>query len=388
MYTDRRDTELANIFPSFVNDDTHHNHWNAENKNGVWYEAITIPRECQLSSTPYLLFLEKYCRVNITCSSSSNSNNGFMLESSSWWNTEVDGWNYGQSIGACQIDVQQRRSYAQGLYPITEIPKEEHIFQNPNLDRSRWKLNDMGRLVVSSWSDYYDLRQIPRTSPVALLMTYPLTLYYAIVQYGMVPCTIAYQMEHRPLRIHIVGVEKELNFLDIYKELAYLLPTDFGIELVFCIRPDMIPMSLVSTQRSHSDQGPSKVLYTAQLMNTIHISIVCGIYGDESSLHPNWDCGGGPPDMIMAYNAGLYAYDSWRHMIDYLYHPNTNAIGICSDYNEHSAVQCAAILGGMAGQNSVVRNPFRQPRAMPVYSMNLPQYSNSFLYVVNEQSLE
>ena len=267
-------------------------------------------------------------------------------------------------------------------------------------DRNQWKFNDVGLVIVSSWTEYYQLRQIPRTSPIALLMTYPLTLYYSIVTYGAVPCTIAYQIEHRALRIHIVGVEKELNFLDIYKELAFLLPPNFTIELVFCIRPDMLPASLVAKQHDTNDSSSfprtdrsadkrsSKILYSVQLMKTIHISIVCGIYGDETSLHPNLDCGGGPPDMIMAYNAGIYAYESWRYMIDYLYHPNTNTIGICSDYNECSAVQCAAILGGIDCQNGVVLNPFRQPRAMPVYSMNLPQYSNSFLYVVNEQSLE
>jgi hypothetical protein len=205
---------------------------------------------------------------------------------------------------------------------------------------------------------------------------------------------VAYRLEHRPLRIHIVGVEKELNFLDMYTELAFLLPFDFRVELVFCIRPDMIPLSLIGDKSSfpnveRSTERSSKILYHVQLMETLHISIVCGIYGDESSLHPNFDCGGrGPPDIIMAYNAGLYAYESWRYMIDYLYNPNCTTIGICSDYNEHSAVQCASIIGGIQCQNSVTMNPFRQPRAMPVYSMNLPQYSNGFLYVVNEQSLE
>ena len=356
--------------------------------NDWWYEAITKPRECQISSSPYLTFLSEKCNVNI----GSNSESLGSSSSSSWWNTEVDGWNYGQSIGASQIDLRRRRSYAQGFDPITDVPMETNIFGHPPRDPSKWTFNPVGLLQMSSWTEYYQIRQIPQSSPIALLMTYPLTLYYAILQYGTVPCTIAYQMEHRPLRIHIVGVEKELNFLDLYKELAYLLPVDFHVELVFCIRPDMIPTSLAAERTDHpassSSSSSSPLLYRVQLVETIQVSVVCGVYGDESSLHPNLDCGGGPPDMIMAYNAGLYAYESWRYLINYLYNPSTTAIGICTDYNEHSAVQCATILGGSTCQNSVIVNPFRQPRAMPVYSMNLPQYSNGFLYVVNEQSME
>jgi len=57
------------------------------------------------------------------------------------------------------------------------------------------------------------------------------------------------------------------------------------------------------------------------------------------------------------------------------------------DYNEHSGVNCAK-LGGWRAAQSLDVNPFRQPRAMPVYCMNLPQFSNGFMYVFNEQDLE
>ena len=33
-------------------------------------------------------------------------------------------------------------------------------------------------------------------------------------------------------------------------------------------------------------------------------------------------------------------------------------------------------------------NAFRQPVALPVYSMNLPQYANGFMYAFNKQTLE
>ena len=121
------------------------------------------------------------------------------------------------------------------------------------------------------------------------------------------------------------------------------------------------------------------------LCSNLNISVVCGTYG--GSLDPKFDCGtAGPPDMVMGLNAGLYAYESWRSVVTFLHH-NPGIVGVFTDYNEYSGVNCAG-LAGQVGRESLCVNPFRQPRAMPVYSMNLPQFSNGFLYVVNAQELE
>ena len=140
----------------------------------------------------------------------------------------------------------------------------------------------------------------------------------------------------------------------------------------------MIPAKCKATQGS--DNWLLKIEF-----ETMTIGVVSGTYGG-ATLDPNFDCGTGPPDMIVALNAGLYAYDSWRSVVNYLYH-NKNVVGVFSDYNEYSGVNCASLGGGKSRQSLCI-NPFRQPRAMPVYSMNLPQFSNGFLYVFNEQELE
>ena len=140
----------------------------------------------------------------------------------------------------------------------------------------------------------------------------------------------------------------------------------------------MIPAKCKATQ------GSDNWLLTIEF-ETMTIGVVSGTYGG-ATLDPNFDCGTGPPDMIVALNAGLYAYDSWRSVVNYLYH-NKNVVGVFSDYNEYSGVNCASLGGGKSRQSLCI-NPFRQPRAMPVYSMNLPQFSNGFLYVFNEQELE
>jgi hypothetical protein len=140
--------------------------------------------------------------------------------------------------------------------------------------------------------------------------------------------------------------------------------------MIFVVRKDMLP------PKAHN------VLNQIQLTEYLSISIVHGTYGSQD-LDPNFDCGTGAPDMILGLNAGLYAYDSWRYVIEYLYH-HKGVVGVFTDYNEHSGANCAAL----GGNRKLVINPFRQPRAMPVYSMNLPQISNGFMYVFNEQELD
>jgi hypothetical protein len=121
-----------------------------------------------------------------------------------------------------------------------------------------------------------------------------------------------------------------------------------------------------------------------ELTHNLTIMLESGTYNE--TLDPNFDCGTGQPDMVIGLNAGLFAYESWRSVIEYL-DAHSGVVGAFTDYNEHSGVNCASLGGGKA-RESLVMNPFRQPHAMPVYSMNLPQFSNGFMYVFNEQELD
>uniref|UniRef100_A0A7S1URY6 Mitochondrial splicing suppressor 51-like C-terminal domain-containing protein n=1 Tax=Grammatophora oceanica TaxID=210454 RepID=A0A7S1URY6_9STRA len=179
-------------------------------------------------------------------------------------------------------------------------------------------------------------------------------------------------MLERSLRIHVVGVEKELGFLDIFKEVGYLFPADVSVELVFVTRRDMLPATC---------NGNENLVLT--LLPNLSVHLAAGTYGDD--LDPLFDCGSGAPDMIIGLNAGLFAYESWRSVVTFLYE-HDGVTGVFTDYNEHSAVNCASI-GGSEARDSVIMNPFRQPLALPVYSQNLPQFSNGFFYVYNEQDI-
>lgn len=322
-----------------------------------WYLQL-IKRDCQISEEPYQRFLTQQL--------------GIRLDESSWWRTELHGWSGGGSQSAQTVDATKRRSFEQGFVPITTIPSDEPVTIDDYARLDRVSRNTCGLMVLNCWKQYYELRNIPLSSPVALLLTFPLSIYHAIVKFGEVPVTVA-RMLKRPLRLHVVGIEKEMNFLDLFREVGYLLPSDLSVELVFVVRKDMLPPK----SRAHGS-------LEQQLTDNLKLLVVSGTYGD--SLNPYFDCGCGPPDMVIGLNAGLFAYESWRFVITYLYE-NRGCVGVFTDYNEHSGMHCAS-LGGSKSRESLCINPFRQPRAMPVLSMNLPQFSNGFMYAYNLQELE
>ena len=149
------------------------------------------------------------------------------IEIESWWTTELYGWAGGESESAKSVDIYKRKSYQEGFYPLSDIPPQQQVTQE-DIQRANISRNELGILRLTSWEQYYKLRNILGTSLVALLCTFPLTIHYAILTYGKVPCTVA-RMLNRPMRIHIVGVEKEANFLDLFQEVGFLLPEDLQV---------------------------------------------------------------------------------------------------------------------------------------------------------------
>ena len=155
------------------------------------------------------------------------------------------------------------------------------------------------------------------------------------------------------------------------------MPQHIDIELTFIIRSDMIPPKC-----SHIENDTYEVKF--ELLKNLSLNVIAGTYNDD--LDPLFDCGSGPPDMVIGLNAGLFAYKSWSSVIEFM-STREGVVGVFTDYNEHSGSNCASLGMGCA-RDTLCINPFRQPRAMPVQCMNLPQFSNGFMYVFNHQELE
>ena len=197
LYTARR-TELS-IFPF-----------------DEWHLQL-LGRDSQISEDPYREFLTESL--------------GLALDHSSWWRTELDGWSGGDSRSAQMVDASLRRTYTEGFAPVTQFPPDRRVSLQDLARMENVSKNACGLVVFTTWEDYYKLRNVSLSSPVALLLTFPLTIYFAIVKFGEVPVTVA-RMLKRSLRLHVVGIEKEMNFLDIFREIGYLLPEDLLVRNV------------------------------------------------------------------------------------------------------------------------------------------------------------
>lgn len=180
-----------------------------------WHLSL-ITEECYKSEEQYKDFLIK---LGVLSGSSSKH---------SWWSTETDGWSGGSSSSAKSVNFSTRLSYQDGFSLETHLIPPEHRPSDQKCILSNISRDECNLLQLNSWEDYYTLRDIPLTSPVALLCTFPLSVYYAIQNFGSVPVTVA-RMLKRPLRIHLVGIEKELNFIDLFKEVGYLLSEDLQV---------------------------------------------------------------------------------------------------------------------------------------------------------------
>jgi hypothetical protein len=71
------------------------------------------------------------------------------------------------------------------------------------------------------------------------------------------------------------------------------------------------------------------------LTKHLTVMVVSGTYGD--GLDPNFDCGSGPPDMVIGLNAGLFAYESWRSVICIVPQESSRSLQITT-----STVECTA----------------------------------------------
>ncbi|XP_044795316.2 zinc finger MYND domain-containing protein 15 isoform X2 [Bubalus bubalis] len=91
---------------------------------------------------------------------------------------------------------------------------------------------DSPRGLFGSWQDYYTWRGLSLDSPMAVLLTYPLTVYYVITH--LVPQSFPELniQNKQSLKIHVVEAGKEFDLVMVFWELLVLLP-HVALELQF-----------------------------------------------------------------------------------------------------------------------------------------------------------
>ncbi|XP_019158091.1 PREDICTED: zinc finger MYND domain-containing protein 15 [Ipomoea nil] len=238
---------------------------------------------------------------------------------------------------------------------------------------------------ISNWKEYYEWRCIPLNSPVALLLHWPLTIYWGI-QLAIMRSLISEIASE--IHIHYIGPEKELYQLAVFGELCALfpgvrmhiyfvgnaVPQDRDGEVIalhsycHCIETDCECKSLNINVDSCSSMDKSC---------PVMLHLCAGYYHDRyKDLSKD-----SSPNLIIAPNAGIAAYRSWLPTIELIMEMKVPAL--FSDYCEeaaHLATHCISSISSSPPSIPIQLNPFRQPLAVEDSALFLPCYSNCFLF--------
>ncbi|GMH01666.1 hypothetical protein Nepgr_003505 [Nepenthes gracilis] len=237
---------------------------------------------------------------------------------------------------------------------------------------------------LSSWKDYYEWRCLPLDSPVALLLHWPLTIYRAS---QLISWKQSAESSNE-INIHYLGPEKELFQLLVFAELLALFPhSKVHIVLVGPAVPqyrDGERINLLSY--AHCDDGDCKCKMSNENFrldasncrsSVVTLWLLKGFYHDRfrDIVKDSY------PHLIVAPNAGIAAYPSWRATIELI--KGLNVPAVFSDLCEEAAHLAACCLSSVVGRAltlPIQLNPFRQPLVVEDSALYLPCYSNCFLF--------
>ncbi|KAF5384280.1 hypothetical protein D9615_003256 [Tricholomella constricta] len=182
-----------------------------------------------------------------------------------------------------------------------------------------------------SWEMYYAWRGLPLQSPAVLLLHWPLSIYRLLHLLGL---TSKQSTERRHLTVHLLGIEREIDFLPIFGELALLLPnTDLDLVIFgpgvanLLEKATAYPSCLASRPFVYTYRAPK-----ASGAGTIRIELSrAGAFYDGTNISA---LRREKPDALLALNAGLATYAEWRPVV-----LASRALGIpfaVTDYSEAS----------------------------------------------------
>ncbi|CAI0379604.1 unnamed protein product [Linum tenue] len=215
--------------------------------------------------------------------------------------------------------------------------------------------------ALSNWKDYFEWRCLPLHSPVALLLHWPLLVYYAT--------QIAFSGKSgvettKQLFIHYIGPEKELFQLAAFGELCALFPgVRIHVELVGPAIPEKRDGEKIDIDDYAHCQGADCMCRSSSLNKGSAVSSCM------SSA------------VTLRLRKGFY-HDRYRDITEELI-KEMNIPAVFSDYCEeacHLAARCIHSVTGHPIRIPIQLNPFRQPLVVENSPLFIPCYPNCFLF--------
>lgn len=213
-------------------------------------------------------------------------------------------------------------------------------------------------ILLSGWSEYYSLRSLPLSTPVADILSHPFTVYHILTAVDINSKNLL--LQGKEVTVHFVGPEAELDWMPAFAELSHIL-NGMGSINMFMVGPG-VPPNLSGT--------------TFGIGSRIRVNHVRGLYQEESMYLP-------APHVFVALNCRLESYPSWGGTLELI-----KSMGIPAFFTDQTEILCSnakQVLrsSGLHITHPVTPNPFRSPIRNRGPSDNLPSYSNAFLLGVN-----
>ncbi|XP_063454943.1 zinc finger MYND domain-containing protein 15 isoform X4 [Pan paniscus] len=236
--------------------------------------------------------------------------------------------------------------------------------------------------VFGSWHDYYTWRGLSLDSPTAVLLTYPLTVYYIITH--LVPQSFPELniQNKQSLKIHVVEAGKEFDLVMVFWELLVLLP-HVALELQFVgdglppesdeqhftLQRDSLEVSV--RPGSGISARPSSGTKEKGGRRDLQIKV---------SARPYHLFQGPKPDLVIGFNSGFALKDTWLRSL-----PRLQSLRVPAFFTESSEYSCvmdgqtmAVATGG--GTSPPQPNPFRSPFRLRAADNCMPWYCNAFIF--------
>lgn len=185
----------------------------------------------------------------------------------------------------------------------------------------------------------------------------------------------------------MVGVEKEADLLPLFECLLPLFPkTDLAIHMI----GNRISSDIPPTQRAMAIRSPSNdstiflslttSLYTAQHLDGTAFSLPADV-PEEIAKSQNF--GAGEPDVILALNAALVVHGEWAPFLQMVGKSGKKLL--VTESMEQLCNSDVANLPRVGTKMSIsIRlNPFRMPMQEFKKDVNLPGFSNGFIFGIN-----
>ncbi|KAJ8478160.1 hypothetical protein OPV22_021887 [Ensete ventricosum] len=213
--------------------------------------------------------------------------------------------------------------------------------------------------LLSGWSEYYNLRSLPLSTPVSAILSHPLTVHHIVT-------ALAISSKNRLIKgkeviVHYLGPAGELDWMPAFAEIGHLLNGLGNIQMVM-IGPE-VPSNLSGTSSGISGR--------------LRVNLVRGMYQEQAPYLLS------SPHVVVALNCGLENYGSWESAIDLI-----KSMNVPTFFTETSEISCANAKQVLRGaglhiSHPVTPNPFRSPLRNQAPSSNLPSFSNGFVFGVN-----